>query len=154
MHCSRSPPRRRSTANGTRSNNRAPARLKSITLKSWSTTNAGSGNTSKTLAIKSVLGAGKSERLGLITFWCEPGGRFLRKQCGVSLRRPSAPISQTENTTGDDNPAAFSFTLRLLPRFRLQERPLAQLPERLLELLLRIHHDRPVPRHGLLQRLT
>src|SRR5664280_997344 len=36
----------------------------------------------------------------------------------------------------------------------LEERPLLQLVERLAELLLRVHHDRAVPRHRLLQRLA
>src|SRR3984893_17741671 len=36
---------------------------------------------------------------------------------------------------------------------RLQERPLLQIFERLLEFLLRVHHDRTVPSNGLLQRL-
>jgi hypothetical protein len=36
---------------------------------------------------------------------------------------------------------------------RLQERPLLQFFERLLEFLLRVHHDRTVPSYGLLQWL-
>src|SRR5205807_1927943 len=39
------------------------------------------------------------------------------------------------------------------PSSRLQERPLLKLHERLPELLLCVHHDRAVPRHGLFEWL-
>src|SRR5258708_3632902 len=37
---------------------------------------------------------------------------------------------------------------------RLEERPPFKLVERLPELLLRVHHDRPIPRDRLLERLA
>ena len=43
--------------------------------------------------------------------------------------------------------------LSSLSTLRFQERPLPKLLERFLELLLRVHHDRAVPRHWLLERL-
>src|SRR5258708_33058247 len=46
-----------------------------------------------------------------------------------------------------------SFFALLALRLRLQECPLLKLLKRLLKLFLRVHHDRTVPSHRLLQRL-
>ena len=49
-------------------------------------------------------------------------------------------------------PLFIQFSLSSSAR-RLQERPLLQFFERLLEFLLRVHHDRTIPSNGLLQWL-
>ena len=56
------------------------------------------------------------------------------------------------NLNGDVTTPFIQFSLSSSAR-RLQERPLLQFFERLLEFLLRVHHDRTVPSNGLLQWL-
>jgi hypothetical protein len=78
----------------------------------------------------------------------ERGGN--RRNVGRLLERiqPVGCVVVVERTSAPGSPLRF-----LAPRRWLEKRSVAKFPIRLLEFLLRVHHDRAVPRHGLLEWL-
>src|SRR5712692_3387739 len=74
---------------------------------------------------------------------------FRYKRGGPAAKRPSSTI-WASSSVGKATDWRFGSAMPLSSR--LQERPLPELLECLPELLLCVHHDGTVPRHGLLER--
>src|ERR1035437_9624612 len=93
---------------------------------------------------------------------CSPNRRCRSKPWPKRWAWSNCVLPRVGNTADRSQPVTktrpYAFVLALpsklplAPRPRLQERPLLELLERLPELLLSVHHDRAVPRHGLLKR--
>src|SRR5436190_558009 len=91
---------------------------------------------------------GRSLHCGTAVQTCAPPSRYRRG--GPSAKR-AISANWASSSVGKATDWRVGSAMALSSR--LQERPLLELLERLPELLLGVHHDGAVPRHGLFQRL-